>query len=441
MTCGAKSSLAAAVVALVAVLAGSSPARAEIPLAQYHGWNLSTDGRVNAFISLAAGAGLPNGEPDFLGAGTEDTASSTNDLHSTRIRNGFLMSIFGFTAYKEISQDFKVTARVALWMNAAGSRTQNVSGLVDPRELYGKIEGRWGSLLGGSDLSLFGRGGILIDYRIAHEYGLGYPCGIRDASGGACGMVGFGAPFPGYNPAFVYSTPNLAGIQLSIGAYDPATIDNASLNRAPLPRVEGELKYEYKEAIRVFANGFWQVLEGTVQNTTTGGEKDLHVEGWGVQAGGMLSLGPVMLGGAAYAGAGFSPLAALDESPLPADSSGVLRNSRGAFGLGAVLIDSLRLKVAGGAGLFHLDKNKNDAGTMSANGSPANPQLIQENLGMTVGLYQTTAPVHFALEYFRAQSTWYPLGLPSATDPTMTGMRVTPQQVVNFFNAGMTIVW
>ncbi|HXN34480.1 MAG TPA: hypothetical protein VN894_21610, partial [Polyangiaceae bacterium] len=227
------------------------------------------------------------------------------------------MSIFGFTAYKEISQDFKVTARVALWMNAAGSRTQNVSGLVDPRELYGKIEGRWGSLLGGSDLSLFGRGGILIDYRIAHEYGLGYPCGIRDASGGACGMVGFGAPFPGYNPAFVYSTPNLAGIQLSIGAYDPATIDNASLNRAPLPRVEGELKYEYKEAIRVFANGFWQVLEGTVQNTTTGGEKDLHVEGWGVQAGGMLSLGPVMLGGAAYAGAGFSPLAALDESPLP----------------------------------------------------------------------------------------------------------------------------
>ncbi len=433
MTCRAKSSLAATALLALATVLTATPAMAEIPLAQFHGWDLSTNGRVNAFISLASGSGQPYGEPDYLGAGTEDTATTGGDLHSTRIRNGFMMSIFGLTAYKEVSQDFKVTARVALWMNAAGTRTQNVTGQVDPRELYGKIEGRWGSVLGGSDLSLFGRGGILVDYRIAHEYGLGYPCGIRDASGGACGMVGFGAPFPGYNPAIVYSTPTLAGFQLSVGAYDPATIDNAALNRAPLPRVEGELKYDYKEAVRLFANGFWQALEGTVANGLTGASKDLHVEGWGVQAGGMLSVGPVMLGGAAFQGAGFSPIAALDESPITADSRGVLRDARGAFGLGAVTIDAWRLKVAGGAGLFHLDKNSNDA-------AASYPQLFQENLGMTVGLYQTTEPVHFALEYFRAQQTWYPISVPSATNPMVMSI-VTPQQTVNFFNAGMTVVW
>jgi hypothetical protein len=431
----------AASAGLATMLLGVRPASAEIPLVQYDGWKLSTDGRVNAFISVAAGSGIPQGEPDFLGAGTEDTATATNDLHSTRIRNGFLMSILGFTGVKEVSRDFRVTTRVGVWMNASGSRTKNVSALVDPRELWAMVDGRWGSLLGGSDLSLFGRGGILVDYRIAHEYGLGYPCSIRDASGGACGMVGFGAPFPGYDPGFVYATPSLAGFKLSVGLYDPATIDNASLDRAPLPRVEGELKFDYKEAVKLFVSGFWQVLEGTVQNPQTMGQKDLHAEGWGVQAGGMLSLGPIMLGGAAYQGAGFSPIQALDESALPVDSAGVLRNSRGAFGLGAVLVDALNVKVAGGAGLFYLDKNKNDAGTTSSTGSPADPKLIKQNLGITAGIYQTTGPVHFALEYFRAEQTWYERGVASATNPSVTVAVNTPQQVVNFINAGMTVVW
>jgi hypothetical protein len=443
MTIRRVSILAVVGVTQTAVLLGSRPARADIPLVQYDGWHLSTDGRVGLFMSVAEGNGLPPQEPDFLGAGTEDTSTSTNDIHSTRLRDGFLMSILGFTATKEVSPDFKVTARIGVWMNASGSRTQNVSGEVDPRELYGKIEGPWGSLLAGSDLEIFGRGGILVDLRIAHEYGLGYPCSIRDASGAACGMSGFGAPFPGWNPGLVYATPNLGGFQLSLGIYDPATIDNAQLDRAPLPRFDGELKYDYKDVFRAFASGFWQVLEGTVQNTMTGnGERDLHDNGWGAQAGAMVSVGPIMLGGAAYTGSGFSPISALDESQISADSTGLLRDSRGAFGLAAVLIDPARLKIAGGAGLFHLDKDKNDVpGIMDATGAPTNPQLLEQNLGLTVGAYQTTGPVHFALEYFRAQSTWYPLGVASPTDPTKTAGVLTPKQDLNFINAGMTVVW
>jgi len=425
-----------------AVILGPRAASAEVPLAQFGGWQFSTDGRVNAFISVANGNGLPAQEPDFAYTGTEDQTTSTNQLNSTRIRNGFLMSILGFTAVKEVNKNFKVTARVGIWMNASGSRTQNVSGLVDPRELYVKIEGGWGSVLGGSDLSLFGRGGILVDFKIAHEYGMGYPCSVQDASGGACGMVAYGAIFPGYNPGFVYTTPDLAGFKVALGIYDPATIDNAQLDRAPLPRFEGEISYEWKNIVRVFGSGLWQVMEGTVQNTGPGGgEKDLHVEGWGAQAGAMLTLGPIMLGGAAYEGAGFSPFAALDESQISANSAGVLRNSHGVFGLGAVVVKSLNAKVAGGLGVWHLDKNKDDSGIMDSTGAPANPQLIEENLGATIGIYQNTDPVHFALEYFRAQSTWYPLGVASPTNPQMTVGQLVPHQAVNFVNAGMTVTW
>ena len=57
-----------------------------------------------------------------------------------------------------------------------------------------------------------------------------------------------------------------------------------------------------------------------------------------------------------------------------------------------------------------------------------------------MGLYQTTGPVHFALEYFRAQHTWYDRGVANANDPTMASLE-TPKQVVHFINAGMTIAW
>ena len=91
---------------------------------------------------------------------------------------------------------------------------------------------------------------------------------------------------------------------------------------------------------------------------------------WGMQAGAMVSAGPIMLGGAAYEGAGFSPITYIDEGIVSADSSGVLRNSRGAFGLGALLINSLHLKVAGGAGVWQLDKTKNDLSAISSTGTP-----------------------------------------------------------------------
>jgi hypothetical protein len=57
-----------------------------------------------------------------------------------------------------------------------------------------------------------------------------------------------------------------------------------------------------------------------------------------------------------------------------------------------------------------------------------------------VGLYQTTEPVHFALEYFRAEHTWYDRGVASASNPS-TILALTPTQVVNFVNAGMTVAW
>lgn len=433
----------AAASAFALTFAIARPTPAEVPIVQYDGWRLSTDGRINTFLSVAVGNDA-KGPEEAAGTGTADTTDSMGGLHSTRIRNGFMTSILGFQLQKQVYPSLQITTRVALWMNASGSRTKNVSALVDARQLYQKFEGAWGSALLGSDLSLFGRGGILVDADIAHDFGLGYPCAIKDSSGGGCGMTAFGAPFPGFDPGVVYATPSLRGFQLSVGFYDPATIGHAQLDRAPLPRIEAEAKLELDKLLRLFGSGFWQVLEGTVTEVTASGggrKKNLQTNAWGAQAGAMLSVGPVMLGGAAYQGAGFSPTTYIEEGTIAADPAGVLRNSRGAFGLGAVSFDALHLKLAGGAGVWQLDKTKNDSGPRSATGAPTDPHLIKQNFGATVGLYQATGPAHFALEYFRAQHTWYDRGVPSAADPNVTASIESPTQVVSFINAGATVIW
>jgi hypothetical protein len=436
----------ATVATLIAAFAWQQPAFAEVPVGQAGGWKLTTDGRVNTFLSTDWGNGIPEGQPDYVGTVTKDrTHDVAGNIRATRIRNGFLTSILAFELSNQVSENFKVTARVGLWMNISSGRTKNNNGPMDPRELYGKLEGPWGSVLGGSHLALFGRGGILVDYEIAHNYGLGYPCQIEDASGGACGMSGFGALFPGYEPGFAYTTPNLGGFELAVGVYDPATVGLGQLNRAPLPRVEAEATYSFRRALRVFASGFWQPLEGTITNPdplkTAGPLIDISATTQGVQGGLMVTLGPVMIGGAAFAGQGMSSMMALDENQSSfSPAMGTPRKSRGGFGLAAITFESVHLKLAGGAGLFHLDKAPDDPAAVDASGTVGNPQLLKQNIGYTLGLYQSTGPVHFALEYFRAEHTLYEYGVADPADPTTIHI-LQPKQVVNFINAGFTVVW
>jgi len=427
----------AATAVVWAALTWQAPAWCEVKLAEGDGWRVSTDGRVNAFISVARGTGIPDAQPEVAGATDKDTKDSNEQLRSTRIRNGFLASIVGLTLDKQVLKDLKVTARAALWMNSSGGRTKNTPGDVDPRELYGKLEGSWGSLLGGSALALFGRGGILVDAEIAHDYGMGYPCSIENAGGGACGMAAFGAVFPAFEPGFVYSTPTLGGLELAVGIYDPATVANAQLTRAPLPRLEAEAAFSVQKFVKVFANGFWQKLEGSP--TDMGKRTDISATAWGGQGGFMLNVGPVMAGGAGFLGQGISPITYLEENEISFDVQGIARKSRGGFGLAAVKLDAIHLKVAGGAGVFRLDKSPHDAAPVTPSG-PGNPRLLKQNFGITAGVYQTTGPLRFALEYFRAEHGLYEYGETDPNDPTIINIK-KPVQVVNFINAGFTIVW
>jgi hypothetical protein len=428
----------AALAVVLTALTWQARAGAEITLGEAQGWKVSTDGRVNAFLSHAFGTGIPEGQQDFPGTGTKDTHNTNNELRATRVRNGFLSNILGFTVEKQVSDSLKVTARSALWMNISGMRMKGVPGAIDPRELYGKLEGPWGSLLGGSNLALFGRGGILVDALVHHEFGLGYPCMVENAGGGACGMAAFGAIFPGFEPAFVYTTPSLGGFELAVGLFDPANVANADLNRSPLPRLEAEASFAVPDLLKVFGNAFWQKMEGSPPQG--GMLTDIEATGYGVQSGFMFEVGPVMAGGAGFIGQAIAPFTYLEESPTPFDADGVPRKSRGGFGVAAFTVESINLKLAGGAGIFLLDKSPNDPKPVDPVLGFQNPRVLKKNFGISAGVYHTTGPVHVALEYFRAQHTFHEAGIADPVTPGV-GTVKSPTQTVNFINAGFTIVW
>jgi hypothetical protein len=401
-------------VALLACGFGRREAVADIPLVKANGWDVSLDGRLNTFASVSVGDAQPNGVAPWQGV--EDRAAGTDHIEMSRIRSGFITNVLGLSLVKQLSPRLKVTGRFAIWVGVSQERNTSDAPALDAREVFIKMEGPWGSVLAGRSLSLFERGAIMLDYDIHHGYGLGHPCGIRTVRGGACGFAGHGLLFPSFNAGVVYSTPEIHGAQLSVAAYDPATVAERSYERTPLPRGEFELTYRFRRVLHVFTDGLWQKIGSTI-------DSQLNPVAWGVAAGGGVNLGPVALGVAAHTGQGLGLYVPMENSPLFSDDNYVLRKSRGLVGMASFTFRNT--KLAGGAGVTQLMKTEFE---------PAGPLAItfpSQQLGISAGLYHGFSETLFvAVEYFYGYYSWF--------DSTSAG---SPRQGVNFFNSGVSLVW
>ena len=401
----------------IATVFSSRPAAAEIPVAKVEGWELSLDGRLSAFVSFAQGDAQPTAIATWTGV--EDRAAGTDHIAMTRIRSGFTTNILGFTVAKDLTPELKLTGRFAIWVGVSQARDKSDNPALDAREVYSKLEGPWGGLLLGRDLSLYERGAIMMDYDLQHGDGLGHPCSIRTVHGGACGYAGHGMLFPSYNAGIVYNTPDLAGFQLSVGAYDPVAISERQYERTPLPRMEGELIFHVEKHFQLFVDGLWQRIGS---NTN----KDLNPDAVGAAAGARVAFGPFAAGVSYFTGQGLGLYVPMENSPLFADEMGVLRKTHGFAGMAGLTFG--QTKVAAGAGVTNLMK------TVSEPKGPFTSLTIpSQQLGISVGFYQGFYKTFtVALEYFRGDYKWY-----DSVDPS-TMMAVHNHQAVNFFNAGLT---
>ena len=409
---------------IAATLVQVSTAHADIDLADNHGWTISTDGRINSFLSLTRGDGQPQGVP--LWQGLEDRADIAGNIQNTRIRNGFILSVLGFNLKKQLTDSVTVRGRVGMWLLASSNRSKSEIPPADMREVYVKFDGPWGGFLAGRNMSLFGRGGIMLNYNIEHAYGLGHPCAVRTIGGGSCGHSGYGIVFPGFNEGLVYNTPTIAGLELSVGLYDPSVIPTYAYEMTPLPRIESELRYQPSKAFHMFVDALWQRLQK--QTPVDGKNVNQLVDAAAVSAGAGVTLEHFSAGLTGHTGQGLGLDIPLQDHPLIADERGVLRITSGLLALASLTFGDTR--VAGGAGVSMIKKTSTDpAGAVTSN------VLLKRQMGYSLGVYQTIQKTAIlALEYFRAEYQWNDF-------TNAKGDVVQPKQAVNFINAGVTVIW
>jgi Gram-negative porin len=413
----------------------ATSARAERTLVKQDDWEVFTDGRVAAFLGYLQGQGYPqpafdangNQTHDIAGGGLNAAAERTQTgnngqqtqgtINRWRVRTGFIGSIVALGVRTKIDDTNKVTGYTQFWSYVESQQQRKgTPNPTDVRQAYLKLEGNWGSFLAGRSRTLFSRGATDIDVMYAHRYGVGFPGSSVDSNGPTQGQIGFGVLGSGFASGLVYATPTLAGLQLSVGVFDPVALQGA-WERTGLPRGEGELTFEREfgktAKVVLFANGAYQKLYRRDSSDSTAAA--------GVGYGGRLEVGPVHLGLAGHYGKGLGLNYALEPSDATLDTFGQLRKFDGYYGQAQIVAGPV--DFFGGAGITRVFLGPNDG--PDANGNIAH-SVVKSQLGINGGVVYHWRPfLHLDLDYFRAQFAWF-LG---------------EKQAVNAYNAGITFTW
>jgi hypothetical protein len=418
------------------VVCGGS-ARAEVPIVKANGWELSTDGRVNAFLSYGFGDGPPQplykGEKQIPGGAglnmTGDIISETNPdgtpvlnsggnpkqgkFRSMRLRSGFVPNVLAFNLVNHLSEETTIKARLAFWGTIESESQRKTTYVVtDAREAWGTISGSWGTFLIGRSIELFARGNSENDFLYGHGYSLGFPGNI-DNIGPTAGMIGFGVLAAFFAPGLVYSTPSFGGLTLSAGVYDPNPLAG-TYESTHDARPEAELAYDLMSGtvnVHLFGSGEYQKVysAGSTISATS----------YGIAYGGRLEVGHVHLGVGAHYGKGLGVFYALESDPVSVGPEPLfeLRQFDGYSGFFQYAGGTFDINL--GAGIsrgFQLDSDK------------ADPLLsvFKSQLGYSAAIVShVTNNFHLDVDVFHGDTKWF---------------RGEEQQYT-FLNTGAVITW
>jgi hypothetical protein len=445
---------------VVAGLAQPGVASAELKLVEAGGWTVSTDGRVNGFVSHVWGDKRPEGLEGLNWVGFDEATSghevnAEGKIRTTKIRSGYVPAVLAFNVRKPVSKNFTISGRVEIGLQIANIQPSSVANptWMDPRAVYADLAGPWGSVRAGRDFGFFSRGNLFMNYELGHGYGVGFPCAFLTMYGGACGHVGFGTLWPDFHAQISYSTPWFGDIvQVSAGIFDPRSIETKNWFLMPWPRFEGEAvaKYNWKDGwgLKAWANGAFQtvgygydVLDPVTMEVTDRKERFQNAYGYG---GGILGyLGPVKAGVSGYGGRGmdafeflsFNPIIVGRASQLP-DGTQIptedieLRTSKGFLAEASFTLGSTW--VMAGYGQALLDRIPEDGPLETPNLA-----VLRTQTGISAGVFHRIDNAVIGLDYFNAHYGFDPLNTGTATEWKF----IEIEQRVQIVNAGVTVEW
>lgn len=428
--------------ALAFSIAVGRRASAEITLAKSEGgWEFYTEGRLGAFFQAVRGDGFPDGYDHSTGVMLHSVGdgglnipgdlvalpggvSGNGSINASRVRSGFLGNILAFGLRRKMTENTTVRGYLSIWANAeTDSERKYLPARPDAREGYLQVSGPGGSLLVGRALDLFSRGATEIDFLYGHRYGVGNPAGFTE-EGPAGGQIGYGVLGAGFSAGIVYATPLFHGLQLTAGYYDPSTFVGLYWGRTKYGRPEAELTYDAAigELVRLhlFANGAWQKVYASSANVST--------TVYGVGGGGRLEIGLVHLGVAGHYGQGLGINYAFDGSEAIFEQAHTqqMRKFDGIYAQLQVVLGHFDLGAGWGQTQVHEVPGDVDPAYINPTTGMQAISVLKYQRGTNASVvYHITEYLHADVDYFRAEANWW-LG---------------DKQVVNTYNAGMTLTW
>jgi hypothetical protein len=345
---------------------------AQLTMQMTNGWSFTFSGNVNAFAiyeSTSEEGGTLGAPGGLIGIGGK----------GFNIRTGLLPAFAVFDAKgKEGSTDLGVHFGFAPQIQCGGQAHDCFGAQIDMRQVYMTVGGTWGQILAGREIGLFNRQNILTDQTL---FGVGATGGIN-GGGTTLGRIGFGYIYPNFVAQMTYSTPAGKPGQLSIGLFQPSSLNSdigTAYGETEVPRLEAEGTYKTGNVL------VW--LNGTAQNAKNDAIDESKTA---VGAGGGLRFGgsSFSLTGSGYWGQGigttlqFNGVNACDPTlgcnainGLGVGADGELRTSMGFIGQLTFTPANSKLTVAASYGSSFLES------------SDGEPDFKTENSLISGGIY------------------------------------------------------
>ncbi len=203
-------------VAMTAAMCASGGANAAVEVYNQDGTSLSVDGYFNAFY-----------------INRDDNLA---DTQNSDVKMGFLPNTVGFNFSKEVG-DLTMGGRASFWSTINDSLQSPTDTAIDVRQMYATVDGSFGQVLIGKDFGLYSRSNIFLDEILMGFGSPGAPTGV------SFGNIRTGYPYPNPSAQITYRTPDMGGLKVAAGIFEPANTTPGAESEQSAPRIEAEVTY------------------------------------------------------------------------------------------------------------------------------------------------------------------------------------------------------
>ncbi|MBD3641766.1 MAG: porin [Marinobacter sp.] len=289
------------VLTMAVAMGASAGANAAVEVYSEDGTSFSVDGYFNAFY-----------------VNRDDKVA---DTRNSDVKMGFLPNTIGFNFSKEMGE-LTLGGRSSFWSTINDSLQSPTDTAIDVRQLYATVDGSFGQVLIGKDFGLYARSNIFLDEILM---GFGSP---GAATGVSFGNIRAGYPYPNPSAQITYRSPDMGGLKVAAGIFEPANTTPGAQSEQSAPRFEAEVTYS-ADLKGINLTGWINGRSQKSENATT--SVDSTGLGYGLKA----SVGGFSLTGSGFTSEGDVPVLIADTgAPIAEeDADGYL--VQGSYTLGA----------------------------------------------------------------------------------------------------------